>query len=183
MGDYIQLMQTFSLWSGTLEPVLKCCIRKGSMKGFCPVCMENFRYRQGRFYPAFQHPKDKDLLERLSSGEKPFGDFARREENDEDLKDEIINHGLHLTRVTRNSWGLYIYEVMKDPDLRLSDLADLSRLSEVLEFKVDDCKLIDLEIDEKLRFIEKGIKYGYPFYTFPPEMYEINERESDILFS
>jgi len=167
-------------WGSALEPVLKCCIRKGSMKGFCSVCMENFRYRGGSYYPGFTHPGDEELFERLSSGLKPFGDFARREENDKDLKREIANHGLYLTRIHKNPWGVYVYEVMKNPELKLSDLADLRRMSEILEFEVKDRKLVDLEVDEQLRFVEKGIKYGYPFYTFPPEMYEINERELEM---
>ena len=63
MGDYIKKIQQESRWNGALEPVLKCCIKAGSMKGFCSICMENFRYVSGPYYPGFEYPTDDDLLE------------------------------------------------------------------------------------------------------------------------
>jgi len=173
MGDYIQELQELTGWTGALEPVLKCCIRKGSMKGFCPVCMENFRYRSGSYYKGFIYPDDEDLLERLSSGLKPFGGFARRE-CDEDLEVDIADSNLHLVRASRNSWGMMVYDVVKDPKLKLSDLADIPRMSEALGFEVKDRRLVDLEGDDHLTFAEIGLKYGYPFYTIPRRVYGIS---------
>ena len=101
MGDYIQEIQRKSGWNGALELVLKCCMRAGSMKEFCNICMENFRYRNGPYYDGFVYPDDDDHLERISSGLKPFGSISRLE-CDEDLELEITQRGLYLVRVFRN---------------------------------------------------------------------------------
>ena len=170
MSDYVWGNQQKSGWNGALEPVLKCCIKTGSMKGFCSTCMENFRYRNGSYYEGFVYPDDGDLLERMSSGLKPLANFARRE-RDEDLEMEITQRGLHLVRVFRNAWGALEYDVVKDPEIKLSDLAELSRLSEILGFEVRDRPLIELEDDDSLTFVEVGLKYGYPFYTLPRKAY------------
>ena len=170
MSDYVRGNQQKSGWNGALEPVLKCCIKTGSMKGFCSTCMENFRYKNGSYYDGFVYPDDGDLLERMSSGLKPLASFARRE-RDEYLEMDIKQRGLHLVRVFRNTWGVLIYDVVKDPEIKLSDLAELSRLSEILGFEVRDRPLIDLEDDDSLTLVEVGLKYGYPFYTLPRKAY------------
>ena len=140
------------------------------MKGFCSTCMENFRYKNGPYYEGFVHPNDDELLERMSSGLKPLASFARRE-RDEYLETDIKQRGLHLVRVFRNTWGMLMYDVVKDPEIKLSDLAELSRLSEILGFEVRDRPLIELEDDDSLTLVEVGLKYGYPFYTLPRKVY------------
>ena len=91
--------------------------------------------------------------------------LARRE-CDEDLIQDLVQRGLHLVRVFRNAWGALIYDVVKDPEVKLSDLADLSRLSEILGFEVRDRLLIELEDDDSLTLIEVGLKYGLSVLYF-----------------
>ena len=74
-------------------------------------------------------------------------------------------------RVYQNAWGVLIYDVMKNPEVKLSDLADLPRLSEILGFQVRDRSLIEFE--DSLTYVEIGLKYGYPFYTLPREAYSM----------
>ena len=174
MEKYIQLLQKEAGWSKPLlRPVLKCCIDSGSTRGFCNVCVENFRYRSGPYYPGFEYPTDFDLLERMSSGLKPFSSFSRRED-DIWLEEQIEQRGLYLVRKFRNAWGVLQYNVVKDPRLRLSDLADISRMSEMLGLEIEDRLLVDLEEDSAL--IYQGLRYGYPFYTLSIEDYVLHQR-------
>ena len=123
MADYILSEQRACGWrSGApLKPVLKCCIEANSSLGFCDVCEENFAYREGPYYPDFRYRSDDELLERISSGMKPFGSIPRHE-RDLDLEMEITQRGLYLVRVFRS--GIVVYHVMKNRDLKLSDVAD-----------------------------------------------------------
>ena len=66
---------------------------------------------------------------------------------------------------------MLIYDVVRDPKLKLSDLADISRMSEILGFEVRDRLLTDLEDDDDLTLVEVGLKYGYPFYTLSHKAY------------
>ena len=152
----------------TVNLVLRCCIESSSTKGFCGVCAESFRHRSGPYYEGFEYPSDEELLTRISSGLKPLATFARRK-RDLKLEEQIEKHGLFLVRKYRNQWGVIQYDVVKDPRLSLSDLADTSTISELIDFKIKDCSLIDIpKLQQK---IYQGLMYGYPFYTLTREDY------------
>ena len=170
MADYILSEQRACGWrSGTpLKPVLKCCIEANSSLGFCDVCEENFAYRDGPYYPGFRYRSDDELLERISSGLKPFGSIPRHE-RDEDLEMEITQRGLYLVRVFRNRWGMLEYHVMKNRDLKLSDVADLNTVSDLLDVEILDKKIRC--IGEEPCKIFKGLMFGYPFYTLTIDEY------------
>ena len=105
-----------------------------------------------------------------------FASFARLE-CDEYLEAQVVQRGLHLARSFWNERGLLIYDVVKDPRLTLSDLADIFRISLMLGFEVEDRLLIDLEDDSNLAFVCQGLKYGYQFYTLSRGGYAIWPRE------
>ena len=65
----------------------------------------------------------------MSPGLKPFGS-SPRPECDKNLEEKIEQRSLHLVR--KNALGTLQYDVVKDSQLRLPDIADISRMSEML---------------------------------------------------
>ena len=163
MANYILTLQKVWGWRPLpLKPVLKCCIKQKSSQGFCDICEENFAYRSGPYYPGFRYPTDDELLNRVASGKKPLASIARKEE-DRELEETIESLGLHLVRKFRNQRGVLMYIIMKDIDMKLSDVADLNSISELLGVVIPDKRLRDIS-DESWKVFQ-GLMFGYPFYT------------------
>ena len=70
MEEYIKEQQVINGWDNVSIPVLTCCIQKKSSVGYCKSCIENFRYRNGKYYKGFEYPTDDELLQMLDSGKK-----------------------------------------------------------------------------------------------------------------
>ena len=153
-----------------MKPVLKCCIERQATTGFCKVCQENFAFRQGPYYPGFRYRDDDELLERMVTGEKPFASIPRKEEEPE-LEIKIADLGLHLIRKFRNHWGVLEYHVMKDLELRLSDVCDLDVISDLLGVDIHDRKIRDIHPNPMK--VYQGLMFGYPFYTLTDDEYLI----------
>ena len=169
MADYILSQQRVCGWRPLpLKPVLKCCIKQKSSQGFCEACKENFCYRNGPYYDGFRYRSDDELLERMKTGEKPFASIPRKTV-DKKLEEKIQSFGLHIVRKFRNQWGMLVYNVMKNVDLKLSDVADLESVSELLEFDIFDMKICN--IPEEPCKIFQGLMFGYPFYTLTIDDY------------
>ncbi|MEM7365539.1 MAG: hypothetical protein AAF525_16080, partial [Pseudomonadota bacterium] len=109
-------------------------------------------------------------MSRVADGKKPFASLPRKR-RDKQLERAIKRLGLHIVRRFRNSWGMLKYHVMKNVDLKLSDIADLDSISEQLQFEVRDRKVCDIE-EDPIKII-KGLIFGYPFYTLSRENYLI----------
>ena len=171
MENYIKEQQCINGWYNVSNPVLNCCIKNKSTKGFCLTCMENFRYRNGYYYDDFEDPDDDELLERLAAGKKPFGTFPRLR-RDKQLEKDIKRLGLYLIRKFRNPWGMLCYDVVKNPTLNLSDLADLKKIGKLLNIELKDELVIDLKLDQLPR-VYHGLVYDYPFYTLHPYNYKL----------
>jgi hypothetical protein len=168
MANYILDEQVACGWRFPLKPVLKCCINMKSRLGFCNVCKENFAHRNGSYYPGFRYRSDDELLNRVASGKKPLASIVRKEE-DRELEETIESLGLHLVRKFRNQWGMLEYIVMKDIDMKLSDVADLDSISELLGVVIPDMRLRDIS-DEPCKVFQ-GLMFGYPFYTLTVDDY------------
>ena len=82
---------------------------------------------------------------------------------------EITQRGLYLVRVFRNRWGMLEYHVMKNRDLKLSDVADLNTVSDLLDVEILDKKIRC--IGEEPCKIFEGLMFGYPFYTLTVDEY------------
>ena len=64
---------------------------------------------------------------------------------------------------------MLVYGVMKDPELKLSDVADLNSISELLGVEIRDKKICD--IHEEPCKVFQGVMFGYPFYTLTIDGY------------
>lgn len=172
MEAYVRSLQLVNFYDIQI-PVLRCCIKAGSSVGYCSSCLENFRSRNGPYYEGFVYPDDDELLERVASGEKPWATIPCEEE-DEGLEFDIEDLGLHIVSADVNKWGMLCYEIIKDRGLKLSDLADLEKIGDILKFPIEDRYLVDIiDLDTEPEVI-KGIIYGYPFYTMPPLLYVLD---------
>ena len=170
MEEYVKEQQVINGWDNVSIPVLTCCIQNKSSVGYCKSCIENFRYRNGKYYKGFEYPTDDELLQMLDSGKKPLATFARCH-RDKKLEKDIKKMGLHLVRKYRNRWRMLCYDVVKNSKLKLSDLADLTKIGKLLNIHLEDGLVIDLKIDQLPR-VYQGLVYGYPFYTLLPYNYK-----------
>ena len=107
---------------------------------------------------------DDLLIQRLLSGLKPVGSFARRELRHSALLEQQLNQlGLTTWGPTKNRWGMYMVVACKYPDVDIPLVGTPRNQAFTMNF-----------INEYLTTEQTGALYGYPSLC----VVEINSRSS-----